>query len=235
MEWIEALILTPFWMLIMFILWGVIATAFLVFFLILARGPASKFIKARVNNMIPIIFRYSTGEVGIRLTKRFPEYIELAEYSPAFLPAFKQSETGKPDYWESIKKPVYIVDERKAVALTFDDVAFFTELANKEPKNKTKEQEIEYDLYDKILKIITKRKEIVFHKFEMIKIDKIQKYIDERWNISAPRAYGRRYEERGEKKAGFSMGRFAIPFGLLAGAGILIFIIYFIAKSQGWM
>jgi hypothetical protein len=201
----------------------------------LARGPASKFIKAKVNNMIPIIFRYSTGEVGIKLAKRFPEYIELAEYSPAFLPAFKQSETGKPDYWESIKKPVYIVDERKAVALTFDDVGAFTELAEKEKKNASEKEREEYRIYNKILGRLKNKKENIIHKFESIQLDAIQKYIDERWNISAVRAYGRKYEERGEKRAGFSFGKFAIPFGLLAGVGILIFVIYFIAKSQGWM
>lgn len=210
----------PLWFIIMLIFGFFAVLASLLLMLIWARGPAMQFIKSRTGGKIPVVFRHSTGMVSIKLAKAFPEYLETSKYNPLFLPAFKQKTTGKPDYWESIKKPLYVADERKAMALTLDDIAVFTE-----SREDTSAQP-EKDFISRIVDKLTTKKKLKVSLVQALDMNAIHTYIDDRWNISAPRAYGREYEERGRKSAGFNLA----AFSFLIGIAVLFMVLAIVAK-----
>lgn len=220
------MIAVPFWFMLFLIFGFFVCLAGLLLFLIWARGPAMGFIKSRAGGKIPVIHRHSTGMVSIKLAKTFPEYLETKKYNPFFLPAFKQPEKGKPDYWDSIKKPVYIADERKAMALTVDDIAVLSDVLDEE---KDTASEKEKNFLSRLIQRLVEKKKIDVTLGGSLPLAAIQRHIDDRWNISAVRAYGREYEERGRKSAGFNMA----TFSTLIGIAVLFMVLAIIAQWSG--
>jgi len=225
MDMLDLPVTFPLWFiyaLIFAIMW-LVGVIILVFFLM--RGPSLKFWLARVGNRIPILIRYSTGELSVRLAKRFPEWVEPRAEEPYFLPVYKKAGTEKPDYLESIKTPVYIGDERKSVLLTFDDLKALNDI---DPKPEDSE---ENRFWASLMKRAEKYGKVKVSLFEPFKVDDIRKYIDERWNQSAPKAYGRFYYLKGLKAKGFNMAALSVFVGL----GIMVVLIVVALKASGML
>ena len=190
-------------------IWALVATALLVFIIMLLKGPALEFLKARIfKNKVPVIIHTSTGELVVKLAKEEEDTLSLGDHYYVLLPnPSSKIKAGLRKFltaraiWRDLNRPGYFVDATKAIAVTPNAWKAISTIHNKE-----------------------KRDKIRLFRGLVLDFEDIRTAIHKMYRPSQIRSIALRSEEIGRREAGFNFGRFAVPFGVILAIGLIFLL-----------
>ena len=192
-------------------LWALIATALLVFLILLMKGPAWEFLKAKLfRSKVPVVVHTSTGELVVKLASEEEDTLNLGDHHYVLLPnppanpssGLRKFLTARA-IWRGLNRPGYFVDATKAVAITPNAWKLISEVHKEKEKNKEKVK--------------------VFEGL-VLSFEDIKTALKKMYKPSQIRSIALRSEEIGRRKAGFDFGRFAVPFGTILAIGLIFLL-----------